>query len=134
LILNSTADENLQRAMDLAASQEQTDEAERKRLLEASKKKGEIRYDKDNIPESAEELYNDTREDKPDLPQWYKLDSDEKDVYFSYIKRNSLEEHAAAADALNRVPQRKGITRRWLRSRNPFSRCTTHYKQLRRKP
>ena len=105
---NATAEENLQGAMDLAASQEQSDEAERQQLLEASKKKGEIRYDKDNIPESAEELYNDTREEKPDLPQWYKLDSDEKDVYFSYIRRNSLEEHAAAADALIAYRKEKG--------------------------
>lgn len=105
---NATAEENMQGAIELAAQRETTDEAERQRLLEASKKKGDIRYDKDNLPESAEELYNDTREDKPDLPQWYKLDSDEKDVYFSYIKRNSLDEHAQAADALIAYRAQKG--------------------------
>jgi len=34
------------------------------------------------------------------IPEWGQLDSDEKDVYFGHIKKNSLWEHATAANAL----------------------------------
>ena len=42
------------------------------------------------------------------VPAWYKLTSDEKDLYFSYIKRNTLEEHGKAAQALREYRKQKG--------------------------
>jgi hypothetical protein len=105
---NLSPEANAEAAAKLMAEQEKADEAEREQLLKASKQEGEVRYSKDNLPENAEELYNDTREENPDLPQWYKLDADEKDVYFSRIRQNSLAEHANAAKALIAYRKEKG--------------------------
>ncbi len=115
---NATEEENLRGAMELVKKREEIEAEETKTGLEESKvytegrnkgkPKPEVRYDKDNIPENAEELYNDAREDKPDLPQWYKLDSDEKDVFFENVRRNTLDEYYKAADALIAHRKEKG--------------------------
>ena len=62
------------------------------------------KYSQNNLPEYAQEDYEDLRqtlgEQGVSLPAWEDLNGAEKDVYFGRIKENTIEEREAAARAV----------------------------------
>jgi hypothetical protein len=123
-------EDNLKAAMELAAQYEKSAEEDRQKNLAESKvneegktktipryevlKEGEEsksgRYE--ITPEMREE-YDLTRDAKREegvlIPAWDDLTTDEKDVYFDNIRRNTIEEHNNAADVLNAYRKKKGV-------------------------
>jgi hypothetical protein len=112
--------EDLEGAMKLGEKYESEAEAERDRAYKESLDKGEAVYraeqdrkqTKDeealglepvksgSISQENRDNYDKVREEFPDLPEWYKLDSVDKDVYFENIRYGNMPEHRKAAQAL----------------------------------
>jgi hypothetical protein len=51
---------------------------------------------------SISQALTDYGSEQSEMPEWHRLGADEKDVYFSQIKKNSLAEHAVAAEVLRK--------------------------------
>jgi hypothetical protein len=112
--------EDLEGAMKLGEKYESEAEAERDRAYKESLDKGEATYraeqdrklTKDeealgleptksgSISQENRDNYDKVREEFPDLPEWRKLDSVDKDVYFENIRYGNIPEHRQAAQAL----------------------------------
>ena len=111
---------DLEGAMKLGEKYESEAEAERDRAYKESLGKGEAVYraeqdrklSKDeealgleptksgSISQENRDNYDRVREEFPELPEWYKLDSVDKDVYFENIRYGNMPEHRKAARAL----------------------------------
>jgi hypothetical protein len=97
------------------ALDEQGDEANKKKdevlenqLLEQSSK---VAKQEDAVRAQLQPIaqaLNDYGSKQTLIPEWGRLDADEKDVYFNYIKKNTLEEHATAAEALRTYRKEQG--------------------------
>ena len=112
--------EDLEGAMKLGEKYESEAEAERDRAYKESLDKGEATYraeqdrklTKDeealgleptksgSVSQENRDNYDKVREEFPDLPEWRKLDSVDKDVYFENIRYGNMPEHRKAAQAL----------------------------------
>ena len=112
--------QDLEGAMKLGEKYESEAEAERDRAYKESLEKGEAVYraeqdrklTKDeealgleptksgSISQENRDNYDKVREEFPELPEWYKLDSVDKDVYFENIRYGNMPEHRKAAQAL----------------------------------
>ena len=110
---------DLEGAMTLGEKYENEAEAERARAYKESLDKGEAVYRAEQdlkqteaekeagitlksgaVSQENRDNYDRVREEFPDLPEWYKLDSVDKDVYFENIRYGSMPEHRKAAQAL----------------------------------
>jgi hypothetical protein len=111
--------QDLEGAMQTGAKYESETEAERARAYQESLDKGEATYRAEQdlkqteaekeagitlksgaISQENRDNYDKVREEFPDLPEWYKLDSVDKDVYFENIRYGNMPEHRKAAQAL----------------------------------
>jgi hypothetical protein len=111
--------QDLEGAMQTGAKYESEAEAERARAYQESLDKGEATYRAEQdlkqteaekeagitlksgaISQENRDNYDKVREEFPDLPEWYKLDSVDKDVYFENIRYGNMPEHRKAAQAL----------------------------------
>jgi hypothetical protein len=111
--------QDLEGAMQTGAEYESEAEAERARAYQESLDKGEATYRAEQdlkqteaekeagitlksgaISQENRDNYDKVREEFPDLPEWYKLDSVDKDVYFENIRYGNMPEHRKAAQAL----------------------------------
>lgn len=117
---NATPEQNAKDAMELGQRYESEAEAERERLYQESLGLGENTYRAEQDLKQTEEEkafgleplksgavsqenrdnYEKAREEFPELPEWYKLDAAEKDVYFENIRYGNMPEHRKAAQAL----------------------------------
>jgi len=84
------------------------DEARENQLLEQSTKVAEQEDAVRAQLQPVAQALNDYGDKQTLIPEWGRLDADEKDVYFNYIKKNTLEEHAAAAEALRAYRKEQG--------------------------
>jgi len=111
---------DLEGAIKLGEKYESEAEAERARAYQESLDKSEATYraeqdrklTKDeaalgleptksgSISQENRDNYDKAREEFPDLPEWRKLDSVDKDVYFENIRYGNMQEHRQAAQAL----------------------------------
>jgi hypothetical protein len=112
--------QDLEGAMKLGEKYESEAEAERDRAYKESLDKGEATYRAEqdrklsedekalgleptksgSISQENRDNYDKAREEFPDLPEWRKLDSVDKDVYFENIRYGNMQEHRIAAQAL----------------------------------
>jgi len=111
--------QDLEGAMQTGAKYESEAEAERARAYQESLDKGEATYRAEQdlkqteaekeagitlksgaVSQENRDNYDKVREEFPDLPEWYKLDSVDKDVYFENIRYGNMPEHRKAAQAL----------------------------------
>ena len=111
--------QDLEGAMKLGETYESEAEAERDRAYKESLDKGEAVYRAEQdlkqteaekeagitlksgaVSQENRDNYDRAREEFPDLPEWYKLDSVDKDVYFENIRYGNMPEHRKAAQAL----------------------------------
>lgn len=111
--------QDLEGAMQTGAKYESEAEAERARAYQESLDKGEATYRAEQdlkqteaekeagitlksgaVSQENRDNYDKAREEFPDLPEWYKLDSVDKDVYFENIRYGNMPEHRKAAQAL----------------------------------
>jgi hypothetical protein len=111
--------QDLEGAMQTGAKYESETEAERARVYQESLDKGEATYRAEQdlkqteaekeagitlksgaVSQENRDNYDKVREEFPDLPEWYKLDSVDKDVYFENIRYGNMPEHRKAAQAL----------------------------------
>jgi len=117
---NATEEENLKGAIELGKLYEQQEKTAGETAYNESLGKSELKYGAQQelkqteaeafyglppriggaVSEENRANYEKMREEFPDLPEWYKLDSDEKDVYFGNMRYGNLPEHRAAAQAL----------------------------------
>jgi hypothetical protein len=84
------------------------DEARENQLLEQSTKVAEQEDAVRAQLQPIAQALNDYGDKQTFIPEWGRLDADEKDVYFNYIKKNTLEEHTAAAEALRTYRKEQG--------------------------
>jgi len=110
---------DLEGAMTLGEKYENEAEAERDRAYKESLDKGEAVYRAEQdlkqteaekeagiilksgaVSQENRDNYDRVREEFPDLPEWKKLDSVDKDVYFENVRYGSMPEHREAAQAL----------------------------------
>jgi hypothetical protein len=111
--------QDLEGAMQTGAKYESEAEAERARVYQESLDKGEATYRAEQdlkqteaekeagitlksgaVSQENRDNYDKVREEFPELPEWYKLDSVDKDVYFENIRYGNMPEHRKAAQAL----------------------------------
>lgn len=112
--------QDLEGAIKLGEKYESEAEAERDRAYQESLNKGEATYRAEqdrklsedekalgleptksgSISQENRDNYDKAREEFPDLPEWRKLDSVDKDVYFENIRYGNMPEHRQAAQAL----------------------------------
>ena len=111
--------QDLEGAMKLGETYENEAEAERDRAYKESLDKGEAVYRAEQdlkqteaekeagitlksgaVSQENRDNYDRVREEFPELPEWYKLDSVDKDVYFENIRYGNIPEHRKAAQAL----------------------------------
>jgi hypothetical protein len=111
--------QDLEGAIQTGAKYESEAEAERARVYQESLDKGEAVYRAEQdlkqteaekeagitlksgaVSQENRDNYDRAREEFPGLPEWYKLDSVDKDVYFENIRYGNMPEHRKAAQAL----------------------------------
>lgn len=111
--------QDLEGAIKLGEEYENEAEAERDRAYKESLDKGEAVYRAEQdlkqteaekeagitlksgaVSQENRDNYDKVREEFPDLPEWRKLDSVDKDVYFENIRYGNMPEHRKAAQAL----------------------------------
>ena len=111
--------QDLQGAIKLGEKYENETEAERERAYKESLGEGEAVYRAEQdikqteaekeagitlksgaVSQENRDNYDKVREEFPDLPEWRKLDSVDKDVYFENIRYGNMPEHRKAAQAL----------------------------------
>ena len=111
--------QDLQGAIKLGEKYENKTEAERERAYKESLGEGEAVYRAEQdikqteaekeagitlksgaVSQENRDNYDKVREEFPNLPEWRKLDSVDKDVYFENIRYGNMQEHRQAAQAL----------------------------------
>ena len=111
--------QDLEGAIKLGETYESEAEAERERAYKESLGEGEAVYRAEQdikqteaekeagitlksgaVSQENRDNYDKVREEFPDLPEWRKLDSVDKDVYFENIRYGNMPEHRQAAQAL----------------------------------
>jgi hypothetical protein len=98
-------EEQIRAAMELGQQIEKQEAADKEAAYQESLGAGQpAKYNQKNLPEYAQEDYEDLRqtlgEEGVSLPEWGDLTAAEKDIYFGRIKENTIEEREAAARAV----------------------------------